>query len=154
MTTIAIKDAVVAVDTQATGSFTFQVRKLVRLPSGEVATGCGEWRKVWAGLQWLAEGQRGEPPEIDGAEILIVGASGNILIAEGMWPPYPIMETVYATGTGCDVARVALAEGLSPVEAVMQAITHDHCSGGPVLSLQALAVEWPDVEVHKVRKRK
>lgn len=155
MTTIAIKDGLVAVDTQATGGGqVIRVPKMVRLPDGGVAAGCGVFRKVWAGLRWLSEGQQGEAPDIDDAEIVIVAPDGSIHIAEGMFPPYPIMDTSYATGCGADIARVAMAEGDTPVQAVAKSCAHDHMTSAPIMSMQAIVVVFPEAEMHKVRVRR
>ena len=155
MTTIAISEGEVAVDSQLTGgNHAVRVQKLVRLPDGSVAAGCGLWRAAWAGLKWLQDGEKGEPPEIEGAEIAIVRPDGAIWIAEGTFPAYPILERSHALGCGADLARMALAQGSSPVEAVAQACELDALSSAPILSMKAEAVEFPGPVVHRVKRRK
>lgn len=67
MTTIAIADGLVAVDSQLTGgNYAVRAQKLARLPDGGVAVGAGTWRTAYAGISWLANGERGEPPDLDG----------------------------------------------------------------------------------------
>ena len=155
MTTIAISDGVVAVDTQATGgNYVVRVSKLVRLPDGGVAVGCGNFKDAWAGLKWLADGATGETPEIEGAEIAIVRPDGQILVAEGRFPAYPILDRTYAMGCGADMARLAMAEGADPVTAVARACELDAMSSAPIMRMEAVSVIFPDATLHTVKRRK
>lgn len=61
-----------AADTQLTGDYKLRVQKIVRLPDGGVAGGAGVWHRAYAGMQWLAGGEQGEPPKIKGATLLIL----------------------------------------------------------------------------------
>lgn len=138
-------------DTQITGgNYALRAQKMVRLVDGGVAVGCGVWRTAWAGLQWLAAGEKGEPPEIDGATIAIVRPDGSIWIAEENWPPYPIMDREYALGCGQDLARKAMADGKSPVQAVAEACELDAMSSAPIMSMKVQAVEFDPPTFHEV----
>lgn len=153
MTTIAIADGLVAVDTQLTGgNHAVRAAKLVRLPDGGVAAGCGVWRMAWAGLQWLAGGERGEPPDIDGAVIVIVRPDKSIHVAEETFPAYPIMEETYAAGCGSDLARMAMSQGRTPVEAVADACELDAMSSAPIMSMAVQPVVFDPPAVHIVKR--
>jgi hypothetical protein len=155
VTTAAIADGVVAVDSQLSGgNYAVRCQKLVRLPDGGVAVGVGTWRAAYSGLQWLAGGEKGDVPEIDGATIAIVRPDGSIWIAEEAFPAYPIMDRTYALGCGADLARKAMADGADPVQAVAEACELDALSSAPILSMTAEQVEFPPVQLHTVKRRK
>jgi hypothetical protein len=155
MTTIAVHEGEVATDTQLTGgNYAVRVEKLVRLPDGGVAAAAGLWKAAWPGLQWLAAGEKGEAPDIEGATIVIVRPDHSVWLADETFPAFPILERTYALGCGADLARMAMAQGRSPVEAVAEACELDANSSAPILSLCAQAVAFPPVAVHKVRRRK
>ena len=155
MTTAAISEGVVAVDSQLTGgNYAVRAAKLVRLPDGGVAVAAGAFRQGYAGLKWLAEGQRGDPPDIEGAVIAIVASDGTIYLADEGWPAFPLMERSYAIGCGADLARKAMADGKDPVRAVAEACELDANSSAPILSMSACPThEYPPPQVH-VPKRK
>lgn len=155
MTTAAIADGVVAVDTQLSGSnYTVRTAKLIRLPDGGVAVAAGLFRAGYAGLKWLAEGERGDPPDIEDASIAIVRPDGSIWLADGGWPAFPLMERTYALGCGADLARMAMAQGRSPVEAVADACELDAVSSAPILSMKVEPVQFSPATVHEVKRAK
>lgn len=156
MTTAAISEGVVAVDTQLTGgNYAVRGTKLVRLTDGGVAVACGVFRAGYAGLKWLGEGERGEPPDIEGATIAIVRPDGSIWIAEDGWPAYPISDRSYALGCGSDLARAAMADGHDPVQAVAKACELDAHSSDPILSMAVCQPqEYPPATVHTVKRKR
>ena len=156
MTAIAIKDGLVVADTQLSGgNYALRVQKLVRLPDGSVACGAGCWAKAYAGLKWLEQGMEGSPPDIDGATLAIVSADGSIQIAEGMWPPYPILDTEMALGCSQDLIRARLAEGDDPFQAVAKACGQDLLSSAPLVSMRAQSIkDFDGATVHEVSAEK
>lgn len=155
MTTAAIADGVVAVDSQLTGgNYAVCCAKLVRLPDGGVAVGCGEWATAWAGIRWLLDGERGDPPDLSDAEIAIVRPDGSIWLALERFPAFPIMERTYALGCGRDLARKAMADGAGPVQAVAEACELDAMSSAPILSLTVEPVEFSPIAVHTVKRKR
>ena len=154
MTTAAIADGVVAVDTQCTGgNYAVRVAKLARLPDGGVAVISGVYRTGYAGLKWLADGERGDPPDIDGATIAIVRPDHSIWVADDGWPAFPVMDRSYAIGCGADLARKALADGKDPVQAVAEACELDSNSSGPILCMTAEPThEYPPATIHKIKR--
>jgi hypothetical protein len=155
VTTVAISEGEVAADTQLTGgNYVLRTAKMVRLPDGGVAVAAGVFRTGYAGLKWLAEGERGEPPEIDGATIAIVRPDGTILLADDGWPAFPLMERTLALGCGADLARMAMANGRSPVEAVADACELDANSSAPIMSMKAEQVEFSPPAFHEVKRGK
>lgn len=156
MTTAAIADGVVAVDTQLTGgNHAVRCAKLVRLPDGGVAVGCGLWRTAWAGLQWLAGGEKGEAPDLDGSMIAIVRPDHSIWIADESFPAYPLLDTSYALGCGADLARMAMANGRSPIEAVAEACELDAVSSAPIMAMTVVEpVEFPQATFHAIKRKR
>lgn len=156
MTTAAISEGVVAVDSQLTGgNYALRCAKLVRLPDGGVAVGCGDWATAWAGLCWLVNGERGDPPDLTEAEIAIVRPDGSIWLALEQFPAFPIMDRSYALGCGRDLARKALADGKDPIQAVAEACDLDTNSSAPILSMTACPThEYPPATAHAVKRRR
>ena len=138
MTTVAANATTMAADTQLTGAYTARVQKLVSLPNGGIAGGCGVWSRAWRGLQWLAGGEEGEAPSIKGADLLILQPDGSLWVAEGCWPAYPLLDKTAAIGCGAPMAMGLMAQGKSPVEAVKEVCKLDAYTGDPV---QALVLE-------------
>lgn len=137
MTTFAIKDGEVACDSQLTGgNYAVRVQKVMRLPDGGVAVACGLWRAAWPGLKWLADGEKGDAPDIEGATIAIVRPDHGIWIADEGFPAYPIMDRSYAGGCGQDLARQLLAQGKTVQEAVAEACDLDAASSDPIHWMQ------------------
>ena len=150
-----------AADTMlSAGNSQARASKLVRLPDGGVAGGCGHWTRAYAGLQYLAAG--GDPedanadklPKIGDAVILIARPDGTLLVLEDEFPAYPVLDKVMAIGCGADAALMAMNLGLDAVEAVAKVTRQDLLCGDPV---QSMDVEQPagfsGVKTHK-RKRK
>lgn len=154
MTTIAVADGVVAADTQLTGgNYAVRVEKVVRLQDGGVAAACGLWHKAYPAMRWLAEGERGDGPDFEGATIVIVRPDHTIWVAEESFPAYPILNRTYALGSGQDLARQLLSQGKSPVDAVAEACELDAFSSDPIMSMTVQDVaEFAPASVHKVKR--
>ena len=121
MTTIAasVERLVMVADTQLTcgDSVIYRTSKLVRLPCGGVAGGSGVWNRAYAAMQYLAEGSRGEPPDIDGAALLIL-KDRRLWVAENGWPAFPLLDEFAAIGCGSQAAMVLMGAGKTPAQAV------------------------------------
>ena len=140
-----------------------RAQKLVRLPDGGVAGGCGLWTRAYSGLRYLAEGgdpderetaAPGGPPSIRDAAILIAKPDGSLWMLEDEFPAYPIRDTVAAIGCGCDSALMAMSLGLSAVDAVAKVTKQDVLCGEPVQSMEVQEThEYPEAVTHK-RSRK
>jgi hypothetical protein len=139
LTTIAVSNGFVAVDSQVTGgNYVVRGQKVFRLPDGGVVAGCGSYQAAYAGIKWLLDGERGDGPDIEGAQLVIVRPDHSIWIAEERWPAAPILDKEYAAGCGADLARLLLAQGKSPVQAVAEACELDAMSSGPILAMAVL----------------
>lgn len=159
MTVIAYKDGVMAADTMLS-AHNSQARavKLVRLPDGSVAGGCGHWTRAYAALKFLAEGgeldAKDGVPNVADAAILIAKPDGTLWRLEDEFPAYPLLDKVMAIGCGSDAALMAMNLGLSAVEAVAKVTRQDVFCGDPVQSMDVeQAAEFSGVVTHK-RKRK
>ncbi len=157
MTTIAVDaTGLVAADTQLTSAnYILHAQKLFRMADGSVITGCGDWALVYARIQWHLEGESGDPPDLRTGEVMIVKPDKTIWLGERDCICYPVLDTTVAIGCGRDIARSALARGLSAAEAVYEAVQLDCYTGDPVQSMQVVTpTEMPDVVTHGRRKRK
>ncbi len=152
MTTIAIVDGEVVCDTQITSdNYPMRAVKLIRLPDGGVAACSGSSSRGYRALQWLADGAWGDPPEIKGATVAIVRPDKSIWLAEGEFPAFPILDKTLTLGCGCDLARMALAQGKSAAEAVAIACELDAASSTPLVRMRVVDVpELPGPEYLEV----
>lgn len=136
MTTLAAKDGCLAADTQLTGEYAFRVQKIVRLIDGGVAGGAGQWSKAYPILAWMVGGEQGEPPKFKGADLLIVRPDGTLWLAEGEWPPYPLLDKEAAIGSGAQGAMLAMRNGASAGDAVKSVAKIDPYTSDPVQMLK------------------
>ena len=82
MTVIAYKAGVMAADTMLSAyNSQHRAQKIVRLPDGGVAGGCGQWNRAWAGLKYLADGG-----DMDASSLLSEGGSFCFLPPASMSP--------------------------------------------------------------------
>lgn len=131
MTTIALRDGVMAADTWATDDCTAtNVRKAVQLANGDVAGGAGDLAPVGRALAWLMGDQAGDPPEIAGAQILFT-VKGVPYIADGGWPGIEVRGYT-AIGSGAQGALVAMKLGHGAESAVRAVFGVDPATGGDV----------------------
>lgn len=149
MTTIAFKDGIMAVDTQATDYSTIsRVQKLYRLPDGGVVAGCGSSRKCWAGIKWMVEGERGDPPNIDGAYLIIARPDGTLWQVEDEFPAFPLEGDMVAHGCGRDAALMAMRMGMDAVDAVFATCGQDAMTSPPVQSMAVFQFDFPPLMTH------
>ena len=154
MTTIAVKDGVMAADTQITGDYAMHAPKIFRLPDGGIAGGAGVWSRAYAGIKWLMDGEKGEPPTLGEADILILRPDGVLWKANEEFPAYPMLDKVAAIGCGSLAAMVAMRDGATAVEAVQRVAESDVYTNDPVMSMTVeAAAEFSPAVTHK-RKRK
>lgn len=167
MTVIAYANGTMAADTMlSAGNRSSRVQKIVRLPDGGVAGGCGLWTNAWACLKWLAEGgdaysgaalarTKDFLPDVTGASILIARPDGSLWVLEDDFPAIPLLDTVHSVGCGSDAAMMAMNLGLSPVEAVAKVAKLDLLCGDPVQSMDVYtAPEYPGVTTHVPEAKK
>lgn len=158
MTVIAYKDGVMAADTMLSAhNQQSRAQKIVRLPDGGVAGGCGLWRNAYAGLKWLADGGDVDAatglPKVEDATILIARPDGSLWLIEDGFPAFPIMDKVASVGCGSDAALMAMTLGLSPVQAVAKVTRQDLLCGDPVQSMEVVVrEEMPAVRTHSARE--
>jgi hypothetical protein len=165
MTVIAFKDGVMAADTMLS-AFNAQNRaqKIVRLPDGGVAGGCGQWNRAYSGLKYLADGGSLDdranprtpegPPNVEGASIMVAKPDGTLWLIEDEFPAFPLRDEVAAIGCGAEAALMAMTLGLSAVEAVSKVTRQDVLCGDPVQSMEVQEThEYPAVTTHGRRKR-
>lgn len=166
MTIIAFKDGVMAADTMLSShNSQCRAQKIVRLPDGGVAGGCGAWNRAYSGLKYLADGGDLDaranprtpegPPNIEGATLLIAKTDGSLWLLEDEFPAFPIRDMVAAVGCGSDAAMMAMTLGLSAIEAVAKVTKQDVLCGDPVQSMEVQEThEYPEVVTHDSRRKR
>ena len=157
MTVIAFKDGVMAADTQLTGfNQRTRAQKLIRMPDGGVAGGCGDWTQAYAGLKFLAEGGNEESdklPNLKGATILIAKPDGSLWLIENEFPAFPLLDKHAAVGCGVDAAMMAMSYGASAIEACQRVTKQDVLCGDPVQSMEVEPThEYSAAKTHGKRK--
>lgn len=140
MTTIAIKDGVIAVDTLIMGDLPYgNGRKLGRSKDGWWLAGSGRAAVTMNAIRWastrslgrLRTPWKGLPDDWEKSSLLALNAEGRMFFFEGHGPvefdaPY------VAEGSGSHLAMGAMAMGATAVEAVLVAMAHDPNTGGNV----------------------
>jgi hypothetical protein len=164
MTVIAYKDGVMAADTMLSAhNSQSRAQKIVRLPDGGVAGGCGLWTRAYSVLSWLADGgdagaRKGdspEPPNVADAQVLIARPDGSLWLLEDEFPAYPLRDAIASIGCGSDAALMAMTLGLSAVEAVSRVTRQDVLCGDPVQSLEVVpSVDMPALKTHSAKSLK
>lgn len=133
MTTIAVSGNEMAADSQVTeGALTLRGSKIVRLPCGGLAGGCGLYGEVRLGLDWLKSGGKGKAPKLTESEILVVYGDGRLGSYTGKWTFMPY-RGIAAVGSGAQAALAAMNHfGASAEQAVLAAASVDPNTSAPV----------------------
>lgn len=132
MTTIAVRDGVMAADTQISCSTIHRAQKVFELPGGGCVGGSGEWTQVYRAISWLMGGRVGDAPEFEGCELLILRPDSSVWIADAFFPEYPILDGVAAVGCGAPAAMALMHAGFSAKDAVRATCRTDPGSSEPV----------------------
>lgn len=149
MTTIAWRAGVMAADSLATDDTAIQVRKLIRLPAGQVAGGAGDLGEVASGLVWLQNGCAGDAPAIPNA-IFLYTMEGVCYVASAAWPGLEVKGPA-AIGSGAQGAMVAMCRAAMDAEAAVRAVAGiDPATGGEI---DVLAVEPVSAKPRRKRPR-
>jgi hypothetical protein len=129
-------------DTQLSGGGVMnRVCKGYALQGGGLIAGAGAWHQAYLAIQWVVAGERGECPNFEDANLLLIRPDGVIWMADGLWPPYPLLNEYSALGSGAQGAMAAMAGGKTARQAVEDVTGVDRNSS-------------PPVEVLRVRRRK
>ena len=132
MTTVAVRDGIMAADSQLSGSTVFRVQKIYELPGGGCVGGCGEWAKAYSAISWLLGGRQGDAPDFENAELVILKPDGSVWLACERFPEFPILDGVAAIGCGSAAAMALMHAGFSAKEAVVRTCLTDPGSSQPV----------------------
>ncbi len=147
MTTIVVRDGVMAADSRVTvetdagGSRVFRCEKLYRVSGGIVGLAGGAFDGL-VFLDWLKDPKDSKPPDrlIAGdADFTAIYLTNTGLYEYDRWcRPEKVLEKFYAVGSGAKAALGALHMGASAVEAVKVACKVDPYSATPIkfLTLQ------------------
>lgn len=134
MTTIAVRDGVMAADTQLSSSTIHRAQKIFELPGGGCVGGCGLWSRAYTAISWLLGGRNGDAPEFEDAELLILKPDGSVWIACERFPEFPLLDDVAAIGCGSAAAMALMHAGYGAKEAVRRTCKTDPGSSAPIQS--------------------
>lgn len=126
--------------------------KIVRLPDGSLVTGAGNQQAAFACFEYIklkiAGEEAGEqefevpyvppdgPCDDNSFTVLHLKADRTLWLYGDHFQPTPVLDDVYAIGTGDDVARTALHLGKSPREALEIACELDFNTGPPIVEMR------------------
>ncbi len=132
MTTIAVRDGVMAADTQLSSGTIHRAQKIFELPGGGCVGGCGTWAKAYAAISWLLSGRQGDAPEFEDAELVILKPDGSVWIACERFPEFPLLDDTAAVGCGAPAAMALMHAGFSAKDAVKATCKTDPGSSEPI----------------------
>ena len=122
MTTIVYKDGILAADTQlTTGDIKSRIRKIHRLPSGQVAAAAGVISDWPLFFEWLAKAEnkaKAIPKLSKGFEMIVIEPDGKVGYYNSKCLYFEIDDPIYTNGSGWAFARAGLMCGLTPKKAV------------------------------------
>lgn len=123
-----------------------RTRKIIRLPDGSLATGAGNQQACFACFEFIRLSQESElevnevpyVPQQDscsdnGFTVLHLKLDSSLMLYGDHFQPTPILDDVYAIGTGDDIVRTALHLGKTPEEAMELACELDFNTGPPIV---------------------
>jgi hypothetical protein len=115
--------------------------KVFRIRGGFV-TGAGNQQAVLAVARYIDEGPCPDNfPDLtpDGRTdytVLYLKKNGELYLYESELEPAPVLDDVYAIGTGDDIVRTALRLGKTPEEAMELACELDFNTGPPIVEMR------------------
>ena len=143
MTTIAVRDGVMACDSLITGGMSAAATKMHR-KGGVIVGFAGDWLAGEYFAQQYLSGENGSKKRDsdDDVELLVLKPSG-IYLVDYRFREVKIASKYYAIGSGAPLAMVAMNMGATAADAVREAIVVDDYSGGRIRTLR-LSVEEDD----------
>lgn len=129
MTTIAVKDGVLAVDSLINSNGTICGETTKFWTDGvKAAAGAGDIQDVIRFLKWVKEGEG----SCEGSFCGVVWDGNKIYHIDGKEVKYEVRAPFHAWGTGMDLAMGAMAAGATAEEAVKIAAQYDCYTGGEI----------------------
>jgi hypothetical protein len=136
MTTVAIKDGIIAADSAVydRGTLVGTCHKLTRLRDGTIITGTGGWDSLTTFREWYANGPKSERPRLgDSFEAFVIKPNGaSYWYGIAALPTRLNIGKFHALGSGYQIAMGAMAAGASAIEAVKIACKLDSGTEAPV----------------------
>ena len=136
MTTVAVRDDIMAADTQ--GCFEgikMKLIKIFRIRNNLIGI-CGNYDKAVEFIELYRKGERkelnGNGKDDEDFDYLLLNESG-VYLATGFWGPQVFVhEPFFAIGSGKASAITAMRMGASAKEAIKMAHLNDMHTGGPI----------------------
>lgn len=128
MTTVAVKDGIMAADSMISSSYGRKTDK-IRKVRGSYYGVAGNWDDALKFFEWRSKG--GDPPQMDDIAALEIRKTKLFYwqgaVVEEIKPPYAI-------GSGADIAMGAMYFGATAEQAVALACEFDDTTGLPVVT--------------------
>lgn len=137
MTTIAIRDGIIAADTQETvGGFRLiSSPKILHLPNGNVLAAAGESAKIEQAIRFFSDDWNtnlDKAPDFKKSFEAILVSKGRVYFCTASCIPVPLGNPIYAIGHGWQLAMAAMQLGMSAEDAVKFASELDVFTNGEV----------------------
>jgi ATP-dependent protease HslVU (ClpYQ) peptidase subunit len=135
LTCIAVRDGIIAADSQATGDFVEFTQKLYA-KNGAIVGFCGLVTQGLVFVDWYFNRQKRKPSlEHESDWSAIVLKKDGLEYWDNSLRPFPVSEKFYAIGSGCQFAMGAMKAGCSAQQAVEVACALDPYCNLPVITL-------------------
>lgn len=138
MTTIAVRDGVMACDSLAIdGSTRIMCEKIYRMPDGTILGGAGSSAAIEAFLTARRKGESCTLTEEDRKSfvVAVLHPDGSIMRWEDERCGWKVLDGFHAIGSGAQAAMAAMHMGADAVKAVEIAKLVNADTGGPVVSM-------------------
>jgi ATP-dependent protease HslVU (ClpYQ) peptidase subunit len=132
MTTIAANREGLAGDSRLISGSTISHGRKVWRRKGAVLGIAGGYAQAHRLVDWFLSGARGDPPELDEVEAVILTRDGRLLHYEGAERPFEVADEFISIGSGKEAAMAAMYMGADPRKAIQVASLVDANTGGPI----------------------
>ena len=137
MTTVAYRNGVIAVDSQATaGNITCGETNKIRKFKGCVCVGSGDLQDLTAFFDWVKKGMDIEKKPTINCLNGYIFKKNKIYYVDDKLVPYEVNAKYHAAGSGAQIAYGAMHMGASAKEAVKAACCLDVYTGGKVKTIK------------------
>lgn len=136
MTTIAVRDGVMASDSCMSGNFVTDATKLYK-KDGRIIGICGHVTQALVFVDWYFDRHQRQPSIANENEWeAIVMSKDGLEYWDASLRPVPIKDKFHAIGSGAELAMGAMEAGKNAKQAVLIACRRDPYSAPPVVTMR------------------
>jgi ATP-dependent protease HslVU (ClpYQ) peptidase subunit len=147
VTTIAVRNRIMAADTQGTRSGSrIRIKKIRKLSDGSLFAGAGASGAIVKLQRWVEAGcPEDKPPKLgladdEEVECIVLRSDGTLVLIDETLAPETLDQDFIAIGTGCEYALGAMACGRSAAQAVKIAARFDTNTSEPVEAMELASI--------------